>query len=74
MEAEEKRLDKLRRRLCPRCPINGTCAQFPEQLEACADAARLIRAETLAPGRDLLRERLDLERRQVEKEGTDGDD
>jgi hypothetical protein len=69
---EEKRYKKLRGRLCPSCSIYATCAQFPEQLEACADATRLIKLAEADPqyrGRDLIRERLDAERhaRQDEK-------
>jgi hypothetical protein len=33
-----KRYQRIRAVLCADCPIRPTCPQFPEQMDACADA------------------------------------
>jgi hypothetical protein len=39
--SDEGRYARVRQKICPRCPLYATCPQFPEQLDACADAALL---------------------------------
>lgn len=57
MDTEKQRAN-LRRNMCPKCSLFATCPQFEEQLDACFDAARLIRLEDGGRGRDLLHEKL----------------
>jgi hypothetical protein len=58
----DKRYEQLKRRLCRTCPLRPTCPQFPEQLDACADAD-LIQKEDLLETRlrEDFRPRYDLE-------------
>lgn len=41
------RYDKLKATLCPSCPLRTTCSQFPEQLDACADAEAIQQEDLL---------------------------
>lgn len=38
MNDTERAYLRLKKLLCAKCPIRRTCPQFPEQMDACADA------------------------------------
>lgn len=51
----DRRLERVKRDLCPRCPIRATCPQWEERLAECADADDIQREDlTESIGRDYI--------------------